>query len=484
MEQKSLKRNYILNMVKTVSGLFFPVVSFAYASRILGVDGIGKVDFSKSIVSYFTLFATLGISTYGIREGSKVRDDKRKLSKLTKELFGINVFTTVLSYVFFLYALFMVERFSDYRELLLINGLTIGFTALGLEWLYGALEDFEYITVRYILFQVLALLLLIVFINDSRDYYIYAFIITFSNVGSNVFNFIHARKYVSVKYKDKLEIKRHIKPIMVFFSNTLAGNIYVTLDTSMIGLLSTDYAVGLYSASIKMNRICIGMITALSTVLLPRLSYYIENKNYDIYKTMLKKSFDFMIMLSLPIAGGLFLLSKEVLVIFSGVSFANAEICSRILSVIVFAVSLSTFAATQILIPYRKEKYQLYGTIIGAISNLLANSILIPLFNQNGAALGTVIAESLVAISLMYFAYKCVDYRFMLKQVWHYFVALIGMLIVLYPLSFFMEGLLKCIAFLVVGAFVYGIILFSLRDECFIYIIGNIKNKLKRRNSH
>ena len=105
MIEKSIKKNYILYLIRSLSSLFFPVLSFAYVSRTLSVEGIGKVDFSRSIVSYFTLFATLGITTYGIREGAKVRDDKTALSTLACELLIINGIMTLIVYVFFFEAL-------------------------------------------------------------------------------------------------------------------------------------------------------------------------------------------------------------------------------------------------------------------------------------------------------------------------------------------------------------------------------------------
>ena len=126
MEQKSLKRNYILNLIRTFCSLSFPLITFAYASKTLSVDGIGKVDFSKSVVSYFVLFASLGISTYGIREGAKIRNDRKKFSCLVKEIFTINLITTILAYIVFFMVLFTVPKFGAYKGLLLINSLSIG----------------------------------------------------------------------------------------------------------------------------------------------------------------------------------------------------------------------------------------------------------------------------------------------------------------------------------------------------------------------
>lgn len=68
-------------MILTVSSMIFPLISYPYVSRILMPSGMGKVAFATSIVTYFSMFAQLGIPTYGIRTCAKVRDDKKSCQK-------------------------------------------------------------------------------------------------------------------------------------------------------------------------------------------------------------------------------------------------------------------------------------------------------------------------------------------------------------------------------------------------------------------
>lgn len=478
MEQKSLKRNYILNLIKTFCSLSFPLITFAYASKTLSVNGIGKVDFSKSIVSYFTLFATLGISTYGIREGAKLRDDKKKFSGLVKEIFTINLITTILAYIVFFISLFAVPKFGEYRELLLINSLSIGFTALGLEWLYGALEEYQYITIRYIIFQIISFVLLFSFVKNQDDYYKYAMIIVFSTVGSNIINFVHARHFVELRNTGKLQLKRHLKPIFIFFANTLAGNIQLTLDTAMIGFLSTEYAVGLYSTSVKVNSVCVPVITSLSTVLLPRVSYYVQTGEMDKYRRLLKQAFECIMIFALPIACGIFQLSDEIILLFSKADFLPASPCIKLLSVTIIAVPTSMMIANQILVPFGKEKFHLYAIFTGAVVNVIINAILIPRFTYVGAAIGTAIAEILGAVLNLVFAFKYFDFRFAFKDVWHYAVASAIMFVVITPIGFFAGGILKCILCGVIGAISYAFILFLMQDDFFIMALGIVKAKM------
>ena len=477
MIEKSIKKNYILYLIRSLSSLFFPVLSFAYVSRTLSVEGIGKVDFSRSIVSYFTLFATLGITTYGIREGAKVRDDKTALSTLACELLIINGIMTLIVYVFFFEALRVIPKFSEYRIFLFISGFSIGFTSLGIEWLYGALEEYGYIAARTILFQIISLFLLFLLVKNPDDYYQYCGILVFSTVGSNFFNFIHARKYLSLTRMQKFEIQKHIKPILIFFSTTLAGNIYLTLDTSMVGVLSTDYAVGLYSAANKMNRIGLSVINSLSVVLMPRLAYYINNGEIEKYKSLLKKCFECVCILAFPIACGMFVLSEDILLIFSGKSYLPAANCSRLMSLIIIFIPLSTIACNQILIPFGKEKYQLVSTVIGSVSNLVVNGLLIPAFSETGAAIGTVVSEFMVCAFLFIFAKQLFNYQYVLSNIWHYAIATAIMAFSLIPMRTLQEGILRGTVSTFIGAIIYILILFLLKDD-FTFLIYHSLHKI------
>ncbi|MDD6654245.1 MAG: oligosaccharide flippase family protein, partial [Treponema sp.] len=150
MSEKSLKKNAFYSFLKAFMTLIFPIITFPYASRILTPEGIGKVNFANSIVSYFVMFGSLGIGTYAVREASKVRDNKIELIKFFKEILLINLISSIISYCTFFILLIFVPKFNQYTLLLLISSIRILFTTLGLDWFYSALEEFKYITIRSI----------------------------------------------------------------------------------------------------------------------------------------------------------------------------------------------------------------------------------------------------------------------------------------------------------------------------------------------
>lgn len=98
MKNKNLGSNSLLNVIKATLSIIFPLITYSYAIRVLGTEGVGKISYANSIVSYFALVAMLGMVTYGIREGAKVRNSTNQLQKLTNELFSINLLSTVVAY--------------------------------------------------------------------------------------------------------------------------------------------------------------------------------------------------------------------------------------------------------------------------------------------------------------------------------------------------------------------------------------------------
>ena len=199
-KQKSIKINLIMNTIKTLMSLIFPLITFPYASRILGATGIGRVNYASSIVSYFSMFAALGISTYAVREGARIRDDKEKFSKFSREMLNINLCTTFIAYCAL--AVFLaLPILGNYKKLLVISSLSIIFTTIGTEWIFTIKEEYAYITKRAILFQIISLILLFVLVKNKNDYYWYAALTVISSGGSAFFNLWHSRKIVDWKQK-------------------------------------------------------------------------------------------------------------------------------------------------------------------------------------------------------------------------------------------------------------------------------------------
>ena len=403
VKQKSIKKNFIMNTILTMSGFIFPIITFPYTSRVLGAEGNGAIRFASSVVAGFAMFAQLGIPTYGIKVCAKARDDKENLSKTVHELMLINLIMSVVVYVLFFAGLLLVPRFKEDRILLVIISSTIFFNMIGIDYLYRGLEQYTYITIRSLAFKIIAILMMFLMVKDKNDYVIYGAISIFASSASNIMNFINARKLISFKHSGKLNLKQHMKPIMMFFAMSCASQVYLNLDGIMLGFMAEKADSGYYDAAIKMKNILVSAVTSLGGVLLPRAAYYIEHKQMDEFRRIAAKALHFVWIFATPLMLYFILFAREGMLFLSGNKYILAIPTMKMIVPTILFIGVSNILGIQILIPIGKEKIVLYSEIGGAIIDLILNSIFIPKYKSMGAAFGTTVAELVVVLIQVYF---------------------------------------------------------------------------------
>ena len=395
---KSIKFNFIMNFILTVSNFLFPLITFPYVSRVLLPEGTGKVAFALSIVSYFTIFASFGVATYGIRTIAQVRDDKERLSKTMHELLFINIISMTIVYVALAIAILVVPKFAMEKELFGVTSLFILFTIVGVEWLYKGLEKYQYITVRTIVFKIASLFLVFLFVKEKSDYIVFAFISIFAIVGSGVLNLINSRKLINYTLYSEYEFKKHLKPMFVLFLTSMAIAIYTSLDEGLLGLLSSPEEVGYYNAAVRVKGILFTLITSLGVVLLPRLSYYVENHMETEFHEALAKSTNFIIVIAASVVIFFTLFAKETILILAGENYVASIIPLQIVVWALILSAITNILGIQILLPLKKDKQLLFSVLCAATVDVIANFLLVPKLAAVGTALSVIAAELSVLI--------------------------------------------------------------------------------------
>lgn len=477
---RSLKINSVINLIKTILGIIFPMITFPYASRVLGVENIGKVNYANSVVNYFVLIAGLGIATYATREGAKVRDDQEKVNQLCSEVFIINMISTIAAYAG-LVVLMFIPMFHGYRTLILIYGATLVFNLVGISWLFNIFEDFLYITVRTVIFQVISLIMLFCFVRTEEDYLVYAGLIVLSSVGANIFNLFYGRRYIRLFHRSSYNLLKHIKPIFIIFGMSVASTIYLNMDTTMLGVMKGDHDVGLYTAAIKINRIVCSLITSVCTVFIPRLSYYVEKKMKKEFDTLIYQALNYIMCLTIPAAAGLSILSEEIILLFSGMKFIEAVPIMRVICInIVFSV-VNGFLTYQIFMPLSKEKETLYATIGGAVVNVILNYFLIKEIGPAGAAMASVIAEMSVFLICRWYMRKFYDSYKLFAELWKYLAATVIMAVVGVWINIRISSVVLSVVFVfVICVAAYVSILVLLKSQLVWGFIGKLCKELKK----
>lgn len=409
MKTHSIKFNFIMNALLTVSSVIFPMITFPYYSRVLGAEGTGSVGFAISVVAYFTMIASLGVPTYGIRACAKVRDDKEALSQTVQELLIINGVTTVLMYITFFLSLAIVPKFGEQKEVLLMVSISILLNTMGVQWLYSALEKYSYITMCTLGFKVLGVVLMFALIHKPEDYIIYGGISAIASYGSGILNFINMRKYVFLKKKGPYDFKRHVKPILTFFFMAASISIYTNLDKVMLGFMKTNTDVGYYDASVKIKTILVSVVTSLGTVLLPRMSFYIEKGEKEAFKATVTKAFRFVMVSATGLMVFFILFARESILLLSGEEFLPAVLPMQLLMITLLLIGVSNITGIQILTPMGQEQKVLISILAGAALDFILNLFLIREYASAGAAFATVMAELVVLVV------QCVYLREMLS---------------------------------------------------------------------
>lgn len=480
MKEKSLKLNMVLNAVKSLMGIIFPLISFPYVAKTLSVNDLGQYNFASSVVGYFSLFAQLGISSYAIREGARIRDDREKIKKFCKEILSINMFSTLIVYIAFFICLFLVTKFQNYIALLLTFSIQIIFTTIGTEWVFGIYEDYLFLTIRSIVVQILSILLLFVFVKQQGDVVPYAIVTVLANVGANIANFVCAQKKIRFGLTTSLNLKKHLKPILIIFSTSLACTIYVNSDVTILGFLCSDYNVGLYSVSTKIYTVLKTVSTSTLMVAIPRLSYYITD-NQDKYNKQLRTILQTVVILIIPVTVGIIMLRRDVILLLADESYMEAEESLVILCITLPVCVLATFVGQCILMPFKKEKVIFNATIVSAAVNLILNFILIPFFAQNAAAFTTLIAEGTALVIQAYNAKKYVKLSGLFMTVKNAALGSVAIVVCCILMGTIQNFIVRIVASVSLSAIAYFVILMLLKEEGMVFLFTRAERKKNER---
>lgn len=488
MKKKSLGVNAFLNGLRSILNLIFPLITFPYVSRILSVNGMGIYNFSNTYVNYFVLIAGLGVATYAVREGAKYRDSKEKISTFSSQVFTINIISTVIAYVLLIASLIIFGNLHNYVSCILIFSLQLLFTTLGTEWIYTIYEDYAYITIRSIVFKIVSIILLFTLVRNANDYLWYAAITVFAGVGSNLLNYIHAKSFVTIKLVKPQETnwKYHLKPILIIFATSAAITIYVSSDTTILGLLKSDYAVGIYSTSVKIYTMVNTLISSVLLVTVPRLAMLIGKKMFKEYKQVLSDVIGTLSILAFPAIVGLIMLSKEIVLIIAGEKYLPSVDSLRIISWAMLFSSFSFVFNQCVLIPSKRESKSLRNTLVTAVINVALNFVLIPLWSYDGTSFSTVIAEFMVMTLNGWSARDIVKpilfSRKTMKNIVSSIIGSIGVGVVCWFCDISCTSLiLKTIFSIIISVIAYAIILVLLRNEIVINMLKRTKLMLKSR---
>lgn len=495
----SLKKNFVMNALLSLSSFIFPLITYPYINRILGTLNKGKVITVTSVLSYFIMFSQLGIPSYGVKLCASVRDDKEKFSKAVHELLIINFLTSLIAYVVLFFVVLLVPDFRGEYKLFLVMCPNILLTAIGIEWMYRALEKYDYITIRSLIFKVIAVIAMYMLVHKRENYLIYGVITIFAASASSVLNFINARKYIYTKPMKGYEFRKHLKAVGAYFGMSCATTVYLHLDTIMLKFLcgSSDEGfsqTGIYDTAVKVKSILTSIVTSLGAVLLPRSSYYFKLNKIDEVQKISRKALNLVFVLSLPLMVYFMIYAKQAVLFLSGEDFLEAVLPMQTIMPTIVCIGITNIIGFQLLIPSGKINVVLQSVILGAIVDLVINFALIPFIRCEGAAAGTMAAEIAVLIyQLVYMSRHrdIIDLIPVLKNIsyWKIIVSIAAGTLACLPFLFLKFPIdperVMLLSFVTMAfsasAFflVYGIVMLILKETMMCEAVGIVTGKFK-----
>ena len=396
---KSLQKNFLYNVLYQILLVILPLITAPYISRTLGATAVGVYSYTYSVAYYFLLIAMLGIVNHGNRSIAAVRDDRKKLDKTFSSIYSLQVIT--FSIAILAYAIYLVLFVKDNRLIVLLQLIYVTSGLFDIGWLFFGLEQFKLTVARNTLIKISTVVLMFVFVHKPSDLWKYTLIMSAGTLFSQAYLWLYVKKYVSFEKCSVKEITSNIKPVLILFIPVLAYSIYKVMDKIMLGNMSSYDQVGFYNNAEKIINIPMGIITALGTVMLPRMSNIVANGDKKRVDDYIRISAKLVTLLSSAIAFGLMGVSSVLAPVFFGDEFIACGEIIRLLSVTVFFIAWANVIRTQYLIPNKRDSIYLTSTMVGAILNLIINWMLIPKYQANGAAFGTIVAEFSVMLVQM-----------------------------------------------------------------------------------
>lgn len=480
---KVLLKNYFFNILIVFTNVIFPLLLFPYASRVLSPEQYGKYNYAISIASYFISIANLGVQSYGLRELAKVRNCVESLSKKFSEVFFITFLSSMLSTVTYVVLILTVKELRNELVLFTIVGLTIVTSFMNLDYLFVALENHKRRTMRLLVTRVLSLAFLFYLVKTEQDYKIFTAIMILPEVFVKILDIYSIRGYLRLKFSE-MDLRGHMKPLLIIFFYILSQTVYMNLDSTMLGSMKGNESVGYYSVAIKMAKIVLPLVSSLGVVLSPRIIESIKNgEKSKIYQDM-DLCLNFIFFVTIPAVFLMFVVSDNMVLMFSGVKYVEAILPMRVMLPIIIFISISSFASGQVLIPTDNEQKVLNVAVVGVLLNLALNFALIPKYSILGAAVATLFAEFIVYVLRVKEVKKVfIDYKMFSRERFNYIIAGV--------LSFLVVGGLKISVlanpnFLnftllsIIYAVIYLTVLF-IKKEYFLIEGLNILNKIVKK---
>lgn len=470
----SAKKNFIYNIVYQLLILIIPLIIAPYLARVVKADGVGVYSYTYSIVYYFMLFTLLGVNNYGNRSIAKIRDDNEKLSKTFFEIYALQLILGIAMFIFYMIYVFFIC--NKYVNIAFLQSMFIISSILDINWFFFGIEDFKKTITRNTMIKIGTVLLIFIFVKNANDLWKYTLVMSGTTCLGQLVLWSFLRKkihFIKIKISD---VVKHIKPNLVLFVPVIAVSLYKMMDKIMLGSLTNVTEVGYYENAEKIINIPMTLITALGTVMLPRISNIFAKGDFEKINKYIEKSIKFVMFMSFAMCCGLICVGYNFAQFYFGKEFQKTGLLIMLLSITLPFLSFANVIRTQYLIPNEKDKIYIISVSLGAVTNLIMNMMFIPKYMSIGACIGTISAEIMVMICQTCSVSKELPVRKYIKSIIPFIIKALIMLVIIYPIGYIKASELIILPLQVM----IGGIIYVLLNAKYITTIVDINKILKK----
>ena len=473
-----MKKNLILSTLYQILCIITPIITAPYVSRVLGPEGVGIYSYTHSIQMYFSLFAALGVTTYGSREIARNRNDRQAYSKLFWE---IQIMVMLTSCVCLAAWFILCYSSGAYRVYYLVLTFALLGTMMDISWFYTGLEQFQYIVLQNSLFKLLGVVAVFLFVKEETDLAIYIAIMSLATLLGNLSMWAYLPKFINKVALGKLKLRVHFHETLIYFIPTVATSIYTILDKTLIGAITQDASEnGYYEQATKIINIAKSVTFAgLNSVLGSRIAYlFAENKTAEI-KTRIAQSMDYILFIGIGACFGILGVAKRFVPFFFGAGYEKTIDLLMLMSPLIIIIGISNCLGSQYYNPAGLRALSAKFIIAGSCINLVLNVLLIPRFESMGAVYATLAAEGAIAALYLRFCNGYVSIADLVKRIWKKLIAGIVMLVCVCLIGETVASAMLAVTVqLLAGCAVYAVLLLFMRDS---FIVDLVLPQLRKK---
>ena len=453
-------KNYLYNLSYQILTIILPIITVPYVTRIFTSDDLGNYGFYNSIVSYFSLFAMLGIGVYGTKQIAAASD----VSSTFWNIYAIQLIASILAIVVYLIVAFSIPQMSGVIPL--IVGITLFANMMDISWLFSGKEDFKKITIRNIVVRLIGVISIFTFVKSSDDLYLYVFLIVIFDFLGQFVMWVPAKKFIKRPSFNAKVIKKNLHPIVLLFLPQVAISLYVVLDRTLLGLLGSYSDVGIYEQGQKLISILLKVVSSLGVVMLPRVANLLSERRDKEAQNMVKFSFILYNLIIFPMIFGLISVNEVFVKLFLGQNFQDVKYVLYVIVFNIMFVGWTNILGYQVLVVRNKNKEFMLSTTIPAFVSVAVNIAVIPFFGYIGASITSVVVETLVFAIQWYYSRNIINKNLLfnkdLVKIVCSSLVMFGA-VMLCKMTLGLDGIIGLIIYLAVGGISYLGMLFLLK---------------------